>query len=43
MKKSDIELNEFETSLLEKGKREITVEDYKYNIQIFHSLLMCEK
>ncbi|ANS51799.1 hypothetical protein BM86_18380 [Bacillus thuringiensis] len=42
MKKSDIELEGFGTYLLEQGKREITVEDYKRHIQNFHSWLVHE-
>ncbi|MEK4677719.1 hypothetical protein LW858_31950 (plasmid) [Bacillus cereus] len=42
MKKSDIELEVFGTYLLEQGKREITVEDYKRHIQNSHSWLVHE-
>lgn len=42
MKKSDIELEGFGTYLLEQGKREITVEDYKRYIRKSHSWLVHE-
>jgi hypothetical protein len=37
MKKSDIELDEFQTYLCEKGNREKTIEDYEDISPIFKS------
>jgi integrase/recombinase XerD len=42
MKKSDIELDEFQTYLREKGNREKTIEDYGRHITNFQKWLLSE-